>query len=61
MEPEGPLPHSQEPATCPYFVQDIPLYKTLAPTPDKNGGNVSRENITSGEGNWKAQEDYSLH
>jgi len=61
MEPEGPIPHSQEPATCPCFVQDVPLYKTLAATPDKNGGDVSGGNVTSGEGNWKAQEDYSLH
>ena len=28
MEPEGSLPHSQQPATCPYPVPDIYLYWT---------------------------------
>jgi hypothetical protein len=39
----------------------MPVYKTLAATPGKNGVDVSRRDITSGDGNWKIQQDWSLH
>ena len=41
-----------------YCVQYIPVYKTLAATPDKNGC-TSREDPVNGEGDWKAQQYWS--
>ena len=60
MEPESSLPHSQEPATCPYCVQDVPVYKTLAATPGKNGSDCLQGDVTSEEGNWKVRQDWCL-
>jgi hypothetical protein len=33
MEPEGSLPHSQEPATCPYPEPLLKSYQTISPGP----------------------------